>query len=321
MIIPGIWKAAQLRSPSRLHVLGRERPIAVTLYKPVAAGHSADKERQLELILRSFPTHTGTFKRTQAGRFDHFDRVAVDLVSERLDGAEVLRVHDMGVSDGRTAADFYELLSSHVTTRIEFLASDAFPDVVVVTDDRAPGLTLVMDGTGEELVQFIQPPFVFNASKPESRMFPLNRALRRLVRRTRVERMLKRYRRGAPGIHTEQILLLHPRCNQLVDNDDGFSFEKRNVLSPSKDRFDVVRAMNVLNHGYFSSSQLARAVANVFDSLRVDDGLFITGRNQDRDSPVQGSVYMRTSAGFEVVATENDGSEIDDIVAAHRGQG
>ena len=75
----------------------------------------------------------------------------------------------------------------------------------------------------------------------------------------------------------------------------------------------VVRAMNVLNRGYFADDDLERAVGHVRNSLEVG-GFFLTGSNEGSGSRVNGAVYERSPQGFHRLYVSGAGSQIDAIV-------
>ena len=307
----GVCDIDQLRRGTRDFV-GRSRFVAISLYSDIAASDAPDRESLLEEVLEWFPTGTGVFKRTQSGRFESFERDIAELVSglEDRDPGRALRVHDLGVSDGRTAVDLFRRLTALGQPAIDFLASDVAPDVVVV-QGRGERLQVALDTWSDEPVQVIFPPFVFNLTRRENRLvYPGNRAILAILEPTLVARLLARHRRGDPSVEVRQVRLLHPECLALIeDRSVSFRFEKRDVLEPGDDRFDLVRAMNVLNPSYFPPDRMRRAIANIHASLETG-GLFAMGSNQDRGSPVLGGIYQRTDTGFQLLRRADRDSPI-----------
>lgn len=315
MIRRGVCDVDDLRSGAR-DFAGRGKFVAISLYDEIASGSAPDKEPLLEEVLARFPTGAGVFKRTQSARFDRFQEAIASLVAERKDLGRPFRVHDLGVSDGRTSVDLFRRLRDFEDPAVDFLASDAAPDVVVV---RAPGerLQLAIDGNSGEPVQIIFPPFVFNVTRKERAIiYPANRVIHAALERTLVPRLLARYRRNDPRLDVRRIRLLHPECLALTDDDSvSFRFERRDMLEPSDDRFDMVRAMNVLNPSYFPPDPMHRAVANIHASLATG-GIFATGSNQDRGSPVLGGIYRRTERGFDLIEQADQPSPIAELIGS-----
>jgi hypothetical protein len=317
MIKLGIIRCEDL-AVAKLHdFLGQRRPIAITLYPEVAARDDEDRERLLESILLDFSIGNGSFKRTQAHRFDAFDTEVVRITCEKLGPPCLCRVHDMAVSDGRTSVDFFTQLQGIEGLRLSFLATDQAPDVMAVSNRRAP-LVVILDPDSEVVLQVVRSPFVFNVQRRErATRYPLNRLVLAVLLRTEVRALLARLRERDSGLRMSRVRLLAPECLRLLEIEPRFRFERYDVLKPPTAEFDVVRAMNILNRSYFRDSELRLAVRNVHASLRVG-GLFITGSNQDTGSPVDGAIYQRSERGFQSLWVSGTGSQVDAIVTATR---
>ncbi|MDJ0788659.1 MAG: class I SAM-dependent methyltransferase [Myxococcota bacterium] len=288
---------------------------AVSLYARVAASDRPDRDALLERILVRFPTRNASLKRTQSRRFEEFDAAVADLVRERCHPGRTWQVHDAAVSDGRTAVDFFALLDGIEGCTFQTLASDYAPDVEIVADRRSR-LEVARDPVTGTLLQVIWPPFVFNVQQAESPvLYPLNHLIRGWLLRSRVPDLLERAERGEDTGPWEHVWLLHPRCAELRERDPRFDFARRDLLAPSEDRYDLVRAMNVLNPSYFDEGQLGQAVANVAATLR-EGGLFVTGSNADAGSTVDGAVYERTADGFVRCFASGQGSPVDALVTS-----
>jgi len=79
-------------------------------------------------------------------------------------------------------------------------------------------------------------------------------------------------------------------------------------------RFEVIRAANILNRGYFSIHQLREAVRNLRDRL-AGPGTFLIIVRTDETGSNHGSVLRLGHTGsFEVLTRVGRGSEIEDIV-------
>lgn len=313
MLKTGIYRRDQLGVAALNGWFGRRRFVAVTLYEEIAASEDPDRERLLEHMLARFPAANGTYKRTQSHRFEEFDaRVAQELL-RRFNPSLGFAIHDLGASDGRTAVDFFHRLASLEHVELRFVASDASPDVTAVTSPRI-SLVVVVDPETATPLQVISPPFVFNVVKRESALFyPVNRLILFALLRTRVRTQLARFTANDPALRSTRIRLLSPECLRLLASDPRFAFVRYNVLEPTNNRFNLVRAMNVLNRSYFSEADLRLATANVHESL-IPGGIFVTGSNEDAGSPVDGAIYERTATGFRQLWVSGAGSQIDGIL-------
>jgi chemotaxis methyl-accepting protein methylase len=311
----GICSEADLDARKLSTFLGRNKFIAVTLYRDLCASDRPDRDELLERILFRFATRNASLKRTQSARFEAFDAAFVEHFRAALEPSRHYAVHDAGVSDGRTAVDFFRRLAAVPGLDFEFVATDYAPAVTAVEDERGR-LALVLDPASGEMLQLIWPPFVFNLRKGESPLFyPVNHLARRWLLARRAPALLARLRADADGLRVSTIRLLHPSALALEASDSRFRFERHDLLTPAPRRYDVVRAMNVLNRSYFPEAELARAVGHVADSL-VAGGWFVVGANQDRGSKVDGAVYRRVERGFERVFVSGAGSAIDGLVSS-----
>lgn len=313
MLKTGIYRADHLALPALDGFFGRRKFIAVTLYPEVVANEPPDRDRLLERILARFPAANGTYKRTQRRRFDAFDRQVVQVLRDRIPPGTHCAIHDMAVSDGRTAVDFFRLIDE--TTEIEstFLASDASPDVEAISSSGTSVVVVVDPDTGAPL-QVVSPPFVFNVRQRESAvLYPVNRAFLATLLRTRVARLLERRAAGDPRLTVSRIRLLAPDCLRLVDTDARFRFARYDIFDEPPGMFDVIRAMNVLNRTYFSDAAIRVAIQRIHGSVNPG-GLFVTGSNQDAGSPVNGAIYESTGTGFHTIWTSGGGSPVHDIV-------
>jgi hypothetical protein len=78
--------------------------------------------------------------------------------------------------------------------------------------------------------------------------------------------------------------------------------------------FDVVRAANILNHGYFEKDRIRAAVRNLTRRLKGGGSLFIVNRTLE-DGTNHGSFFELSDEGtYQVVSRIVTGSEIEEIV-------
>src|SRR5258708_1667952 len=97
-------------------------------------------------------------KRTSKERMAAFDNAAIMIINNLDYRREPFVVHDMAVSDGRTACDFFLRLSVDLDDSIEFYSTDACRKVIAV---REPGrrTTVVVDDKNNVL-RLMRLPFV-----------------------------------------------------------------------------------------------------------------------------------------------------------------
>jgi len=133
-------------------------------------------EEWAEKILFSYCDARGIFKRTYADRFDQFDDMAIDCLGREFPASRALTMHDIGVSDGRTACDFFQKLAPRFP-HLSYYASDYEPSLMMVRSGKG-GSVVTLNKKGEA-IEIVMPPFVFNLIKPENFLFyPINYAAR-----------------------------------------------------------------------------------------------------------------------------------------------
>ena len=116
-----------------------------------------------------------------------------------------------------------------------------------------------------------------------------------------------------PLIKAEIKLVTH----RLRDNPD-IELLDDDILAPTpahlQRRFEVIRAANILNRGYFSKEQLRTAVTHLRDRL-VGDGSFFLVVRTDETATNNGTLFSLSADGtFRAVERIGSGSEIEDII-------
>jgi hypothetical protein len=313
MLKTGIHRRDQLSQSSVSTFFGKRRFIAVTIYPELAADDRPDAPELLAHILRRFPGPDGTYKRTQRRRFEAFDTRLAELVAAGLPADGSCSVHDLAVSDGGTAVDLFERLAALDGIRLDYTASDLAPDVIAVAAPKGR-LTAVLDPVTGRPLQVIRPPFVFNVEKRESAvLYPINRALLAVLLRTTVAGLVRRFVAADPTLVTSRVRLLAPDVLRLLRSDPRFRFVRHDILEPLPGRYDLVRAMNILNPAYFDEARLRTAISRIGAAVSRG-GLLATGSNQDAGSTVDGAIYRREDGGFRRLWSSGTGSPVDALI-------
>lgn len=311
MINTGIYRLEDLKDLKSLRALwgGRHLP-SITLYEEASKLERGDV--LAEEILRAFSDGSSTFKRTYTNRFEAFDKKAMEFISDIFPSATVMKVHDAGVSDGRTACDFFELMRTSFSD-LEYYASD-LRNKFFVAEDK--GSKAVFDSNGT-LLELVVPPFVYNIHKPEHFfLYPIN-YIHRAVAMSRVVPLLRANLHSGKNIKT--LLLVCARARELATSDPRFHLVQYDLLQPMKNlgKFTLVRAMNVLNRSYFSERQMRTIVSHITASME-DGALFLAGSNQERGSPVKGAIYRKVDGNFSLLWTSAEGlPDVHRAVTAH----
>ncbi len=294
----------------RLHARIR-RTIYVGLYEEAATLPAEEADRLQEAVLDLFVTANGAFKRTSRARFPSFDALVVRHATEILGPRPAIRVHDLAVSDARTACDFFDALRAPFAERLDFFASD-FCVRVFALSRRGGRVVVVVDDESRPL-QIVAGRFVLPIPKREGWLFPVNRLLGEVLLRTRVPELIERSVKGDPSIERREILLVCPRARDYVAREPAFHLDAFDLMKPSAKKFEIVRAMNVLNRSYFEDAQLALAISHITSSLE-EGGLLVTGSNLEAGSGVRGSIYRREGGQLRPVDHSGEGSPIRDLI-------
>lgn len=269
----------------------------------------------------------GVYRTTSPGRFRDLDLWFNTVLKTRFRGQEVIEVQDWAASAGITSAAWHEVLH------------EAFPGVRLTASDlnlfliemQVAGQGSYIFEAGGGALQFIAPPFVIRLDQPEPLSLPVNRMLARRAR-ARLEALRREhgidpaaveFPAGAEQVRQgplvfRKIPLIHPRAAALARSAASFRVERHSVFEPAGRPAHVVRTMNILNAGYFDSTQLQRGARSVWESL-VPGGLWIVGRTVKDAPPLHHvSVLVKTGTGFELLERYNQKSEIEDLARAVR---
>jgi hypothetical protein len=285
----------------------------IGLYEEALAVNGAGADFWQEVILEPFAVNNAVFKRTAKNRFSDFDCRTVEVLCE-LPSRRTCVVHDMAVSDARTACGLFDQLAPKLGGALEFYATDLCLKVISV---RRPGarLTLVVD-PGGRILQIVFPPFVLPVSIDEPwLLYPVNRMARAILMRTAVKHLMSLMEKNQNAVERREILLLCREAREHLRQHPNFHVQAYDMLDRPWRKFDAVRAMNIFNRTYFPDAVLSAAIGNVFDSLN-EDGVFVTGSNQNAGSAVNGSIYRKSGGRFIPLYKSALGSPVDDLVAA-----
>lgn len=310
MIITGIYDILQVQNRHAFRdVFGGEKRLSITLYDRIINEPNADElaERILSLVV----DERGAYKRTYAKRFEEFDENVLSHLEEQVSRDTSLILQDVGISDGRTSCDFFEKLATRFHT-LSYHASDYNPNVVVIEK----GNTKVTLNYRNRILEYVWPPFVFNAMKRDSYWYyPLNNLIRFFVERLIVKAIVKEYL--CRNIQARELHLYAPRTLSLAQKEKRFHLGQHDLLMPFEQTSHIIRAMNVLNPTYFTVKEYSCVIANVHAGL-LEKGLLITGSNQGAGSLVHGGIYQKTPTGFEKTWQSGDGSPIEELILGFR---
>jgi hypothetical protein len=317
----GIWRREQLGR--RRSILGRPRAISYGLLRPEHPG--AEETALFEDLVAHLRLASGVYRTTRRDRFRAADARLVERVVNRF-GTRELSVHDCAVSDGLASTELATALATRIA-QVTFTASDQF--LCLVECRRAGDASIYIlqpDGQG---LQAIRPPFVVSLTTPEPPLYPVNRLIQRsaLLQLKTVGPLVRRLKWPdplSPDTQTigqwsfQQLPLIHPHTAEFRARHHWFNLAVHSVLDPWRAPVHLVRAMNVLQEGYFDHDAITVAAAAAWRSL-IPGGLWFVGRNFVRTPlVVDGTVFEKTNTGFGLSERLNGGTEIEALVLSGR---
>jgi hypothetical protein len=285
------------------------RPCYIGLYEQILAERREINPRLQEIILDSFTLSNGVFKRTNNARFGDFDYVVLGIICESRILQSGGTVHDLAVSDGRTACEFFQRFSAKFGTTFDFYATDLCLKVFALRKPK--GRIIVVTDSTRAVLQIVMPPFVLPPKIP--RRYAGNRILQNVLMRTLVKAILALHQCQPDAVEQREILLVCSDAKRLLENNSNFHLSNHNVFHQAPREYSVVRAMNIFNRSYFSDGELSSGIVNIFRSLR-GNGIFIIGSNGDPGSTVNGTIYRKEHDRFVRLYNSGDGSHIDDLI-------
>ena len=301
MIKTGVTRLSQL-AHDKTFLCKNLKNVSITLYDETL--NVSDGDKLAERILLLFSDERGAYKRTYHKRFEAFD-LEVMTVLEKLSPPDTF--HDSGVSDGRTALDFFEKMVI-AFPEISYFASDYNPSVFVLEKGK---VKVTLSHTGK-ILEILFPPFVFNKMKRDRVLYyPLNHVILFFVEKLWVNFLMRQYDHGL--VHAKALRLFAPKVLKMAQTDKRFKLGQHDLLHPFQEPVCIIRVMNVLNHSYFSDGEFAQVIRNLYEGLR-EKGLLITGSNQDAGTIVNGGIYQKSENGFSKIFNSGKGSPIEPLL-------
>lgn len=309
----GVVAKAQFRA-------GEKRPIAFTLLGDLEESFEPGDEPLLEAIYERVVVGGHVYKTTKAGRFSELDTKFIDEVQKRFAGTQPVRIHDLGASSGVTSLDLLGAFQGRVD--VELHASDLYDHIDFVTCSGSDW-TVVFDNAGRPL-QFVGRRFVLSAVKGEPKRVPLNYFMERRLRRSllpQAQDLLEtaRFEPGqlsfeSAGGRVRRLQLVHPHVARALREQERFTFGRHDVFEPSETRYHVVRALNILNPGYFPPEQILVALRAIAAGMEIG-GLLLVGRTAEEDGRTRATAFVRGESRFDPIWDHRDGAENRDLVA------
>jgi len=219
---------------------------------------------------------------------------------------------DVAVSSGVSTLEWLESLE-HAGIECRMTAGDATADAYLVT--MGPGLRVLVDRRGHLLQFEVAGRAICVPVRRRDRLqFGIPLLYMRILVMVVVAPALKAENgtgEGARiGARWRPLKLVSPmlrRRNHIEIVEDDIL-----VNRSYRECFDVVRAANILNRGYFDESVLIEMLVNLRNRLRKG-GLLVVCRTNDRNVNNATILGLREDGSFRPLARLNEGSEVENL--------
>jgi len=251
-----------------------------------------NSEESHHSLMNNILLNNGVAKTTQPGRFTEIDSWLAQNFHKSC-----VSIHDIAVSSGITSLELKQKLESD-GFKVNLSISDKFMSLSYF---KRNFITYFYDIDGNFVIGNI---FGIVAQKNCNNFFFISRLLSKVISKN----AKKCFDNCLP-----ELLLLHPEvCSSI--NQKEITFINYDIFKTSiNNKFDIVRAMNILNPIYFDVNEIKRAVRLIFNSL-TEGGIFIIGRTHLDDNKNHVSVYVKKDGHFKLIKSFNGGSEVSNNV-------
>ncbi len=226
-----------------------------------------------------------TFKSTQKARFPH----SILELSHLEYGAKPI-ILDVGASDGSTSLDVMRAIPFE-----KYYVTDLNIDVFYEISGNA---TWFFDEKGS-CILMVTDKWVVHPDIDDA-IFPFNKISEALFKR-------------APKLmdSSTKIFLINPTL--LALNDSRISIEKHSIFETwPHEKADLIIAANILNRGYFTTSEITQALRNLAATLN-DNGRIAVIDNRPGE---KASIFQFSDGKFKLEKRINGGTAIEALVLA-----
>jgi len=305
MLRTGIYRLSQLNGNFHKDIFGKEKNISIYLYQNLdKIDDPVLRNRYEELILNRFNSDRNVIKRTYKNRFDNFDQFAIRIISEQNFGKN--SVMDIAISDGRASSHFLEESIKRLKN-LCYTGSDVCITYYLNKKNPNSKYYLITD-KDKKIIEITLPPFVWNLIRTEGSLYFINNFLKTIIlRKIEKELVMKKYE------YIDKIDLIHPEFRNLIEKDKCFQVRNYNLFDEIPEKYNVIRAMNILHQGYFNKDQLLLIFSHIYNGLEIN-GLLIEGSNENAGSAVDGAIYRRDENGFTIICEPERPSRIKELI-------
>jgi hypothetical protein len=252
-----------------------------------------------EAFFSSIRLANNTFKTTAPNRMDELDALIADLAKERAWQRPLIL--DVGVSSGITTLNLQQAMLVN-GIRPTFIATDLILNASIIEVVR--GVRVLVDARGHALQVGL---FGMGLRTWRRRLDLLTFYWFFII----IARLLA-HRKGS--VSRQDVRLVSRRLAKSQE----IEFIEDDLTQRNPDfvrRFDLIRAANILNCGYFEPECLRNMIANLKAYAR-GPGAFVVINRTHQNGSNHGTVFkMSADGGLQAFRRVGRGSEIEDLVS------
>jgi SAM-dependent methyltransferase len=249
----------------------------------------------------SLKMRNGTFKLTRPSRFAGVEAEIRSVIEQRA--KSIRHVLDVGASTGRTTIELADFLCS-VGASARVVGTDLFVDAHLI--EVVPGLRILTDAQGWPL-QYDVAGLALRAWIRRLDFLTLAVVPRVMARALLRPRLSRKIAEGRTIPVRMESPALAARSIELVEND---------IFVPTPNffgRFDLIRAANILNKGYFPAHRLTMAISNIRSYCRGPGALVLVLRSEGEKH--NGSLFeLGGDSRLHLKGRVGSGSEIEPLI-------
>lgn len=281
----------------RVRAALRDSAVVTPDFLDARARGDLDGERRFFAGLR---LRNGTFKTTHHNRLDDANALLVPAAAALA--RRPLRVIDVGCSSGVSTVELHRALAA-AGVASEVTGTDLMTEASYVR--RPDGWAVLLDDEGQP-IQVERGRWAVSWQWPPRRIElaarPLKLARSRLLMAAELDGFRAALRSGRDGFTVTRV----PLTSSLVAAEPGVTVTTEDLSAPTlPGPFDVVRAANILNPGYFGEERLRAMIRTTLGRLADPGLLLITQTTAGRN---HATLFRREGGAVRVVGELNGGN-------------
>jgi len=274
-----------------------------------------DKQVSIEeIFFQRLRLKSGVYKSTYAKRLDDVNETLI----KNIQPSNVIQIMDVAISAGFSTLELSQALTSkniqhHITATDINIYSILFSfhpciEILVGGDDFPLQIDLFGVGVPSTSETVISNSFILLLKWPLAALVKIFRALKLF---SYGENFSRKYLAAIPVTLVSKVI--GKNHNIAILDDDITQPTKNEMLN----KFDVLRAANILNKRYFSDSTLIKSVGYLLERVKPDGILVVCRTNEQEEggNKNNGTVFQKLSNNKIIVIDQvGEGSDIEQML-------